>query len=95
MTQPLPGMTEAEYLVWEDRQDSPRGFNGFRPVAMNGGTIGHERIQGNLKLHHMLRLRGGPREVFGPTMRVPTGLGRYRYPDAVVTCQLDLPPETP
>ena len=61
-------------------------FDGLRAIAMNGGTIGHERIQNNLKFALMGRLRGGRCEPFGPNTRVPTGRGRYRFPDVLVTC---------
>ena len=88
MSQALQPMTEAEYLAWEQRQERPFEFDGFRPVAMNGGTIGHERIQGNLKFALMQRLRGGRCEALGPTARVPTGRGRHRYPDAVISCSV-------
>ncbi len=86
MSRALHPMTEAEYLAWEERQERPFEFDGFRPVAMNGGAIGHELIQGNLKFALMERLRGGRCRALGPNARVPTGRGRYRYPDAVVTC---------
>lgn len=86
MSEQLHVMTEAEYLAWEEAQEYRYEFDGFRPVAMNGGTLGHELIQGNLKAALVFGLRGGPCKAFGPTARVPTSQGRYRYPDAVVTC---------
>ncbi len=86
MNQTLPLMTEAEYLAWEERQELKHEFDGFRPIAMTGGTVNHDRIQGNLIFLLKGRLRGGRCEPFGPNMRVPTGRGRYRYPDALVTC---------
>ena len=86
MNEALPAMTEAEYLAWEARQDVRHEFDGVRPVAMTGGTNRHERIQTNLKFALTGRLRGTPCEPFGPNSRVPTGHGRYRYPDALVTC---------
>ena len=79
-------MTEAEYLAWDDVQELKHEFDGLRPVAMVGATTDHDRIRGNLYFELNGRLRGGPCEPFGPDMRVPTGRGRYRYPDAVVTC---------
>ena len=79
-------MTADEFLAWEARQDTKWEFDGFQPVAMNGGTAGHNTIQGNLQLAIRSRLRGGSCRPFGPDMQVPTGNGRYRYPDMLITC---------
>ena len=86
MSEQLQQMSEAEYLAWSERQELTYEFDGIRPVAMNGGTVGHERVRGNLQFALRARLRGSPCEVFGPSTRVPTGQGRYRFPDALVTC---------
>ena len=82
--QHLP-MTAEEYLAWEGRQELKWEFDGFQPVAMNGGTWAHARIQGNIIWALKNRLRGKPCQPCGPDMRVPTMPGRYRYPDALVT----------
>lgn len=79
-------MTSEEYLVWEEAQELKWEFDGVQPVAMTGGTAAHSIIQGNLISALIGRLRGKRCRPLGPDMRVPTGLGRYRYPDAVVTC---------
>lgn len=79
-------MTAAEFLAWEAKQELKWEFDGFQPVAMNGGTVNHSTIQGNLIVSLRGRLRGGPCRPLGPDLRVATGAGRYRYPDAVVTC---------
>lgn len=79
-------MTSEEYLAWEAAQELKWEFDGFQPVAMNGGTAAHSTIQGNLIFALIGRLRGKRCRPHGPDMRVPTGLGRYRYPDALVTC---------
>ena len=42
MSELLPRMTEAEYLAWSERQEMTYEFDGFRPVAMNGGTFTHD-----------------------------------------------------
>ena len=86
MSETLPAMSEAEYLAWEERQEFKHEFDGFRPFAMTGGTANHERIQRNILIALSARLRGSRCEAFGAGMRVPTGRGRYRYPDAFVTC---------
>lgn len=79
-------MTPAEFLAWEERQELKWEFDGTRPVAMNGGTVAHSFVQGNIIAALRPKLRGMACQVYGPDVRVPTGQGRYRYPDAVVTC---------
>lgn len=79
-------MTSAEFLEWEERQELKWEFDGIRPVAMTGGTYAHSLVQGNIITALKPKLRGTACQVCGPDMRVPTGHGRYRYPDAVVTC---------
>ena len=79
-------MTPDEFLAWEARQDQRWEFDGFNPIAMTGGTAGHNTNQGNLQVALRTRLRGNPCRPFGPDMRVPTPGGRYRYPDMLVTC---------
>lgn len=79
-------MTGEEFLAWEAKQERKWEFDGFEPVAMNGGTWAHLRVQNNLVVALTLRLRGKPCQPGGPDMRVPTPRGSYRYPDAFVTC---------
>ena len=79
-------MTSDEFLAWEERQELKWEFDGFQPVAMNGGSVAHSRIQGNLIFTLVGRLRGKRCQPYGPDLKVPTGKGRYRYPDALVTC---------
>ncbi len=79
-------MTSDEYLVWEEKQELKWEFDGFQPVAMTGGSVAHSRIQGNLISALVVRLRGKRCQPYGPDLKVPTGEGRYRYPDALVTC---------
>lgn len=84
-------MNVAEFLAWEERQELKWEFDGFQPVAMTGGTFAHTRIQGNLITALNNRLRGRPCRPCGPDMKVETG-GKYRYPDALVTCS-PMPPD--
>jgi Uma2 family endonuclease len=79
-------MSEAEYLAWEEGQEVRHEFDGTRPVAMTGGTVNHELVRMNLTLALASALRGRPCRPFGPTSRMPTTRGRYRYPDVLVTC---------
>ena len=79
-------MSSEEFLAWKPGQALKWEFDGVRPVAMVGASAAHNTIQGNLVTSLNNRLRGRPCRPYGPDMRVPTGQGRYRYPDAVVTC---------
>ncbi|MEA2740182.1 MAG: hypothetical protein QOH05_3489 [Acetobacteraceae bacterium] len=78
-------MTIAEFLAWEERQESRWEFDGFEPVAMTGGTAAHETIGGNIRFAVRNRLGSGPCRVHGPTLKIEVA-GRIRYPDAFVVC---------
>jgi hypothetical protein len=53
-------MTLAEFLVREERQEIRCAFDGFAPVAMTGGTVGHDRITFNWQKALDGRLAGKP-----------------------------------
>lgn len=78
-------MTPAEFLAWEAEQELKWEFDGFQPVAMNGVTVAHSVIQGNLTTMLNIRLRGSPCRPYGPDLKIEIGL-KYRYPDAFVSC---------
>ena len=78
-------MTLAEFLDWEEKQELRYEFDGFRPVAMTGGTARHDIIGGRLRVALYERLRGKPCRPWGPTIKIQV-TGRIRYPDAVVSC---------
>jgi Uma2 family endonuclease len=78
-------MTLPEFLAWEERQELRYEFDGFGPVAMTGGTVGHAAIKGNLLLALNGRLRGGPCRAFGSDLKIAVA-DRIRYPDAFVVC---------
>ena len=82
-------MTREEFLAWEERQELRWEFDGFAPVAMNGGTLVHSTINGNLSFALQSRLRGGPCRPHGPSLKIEVA-GRIRYPDAVVVCSPQL-----
>jgi hypothetical protein len=71
-------MTLAEFLAWEERQELRYEFDGFRPVAMTGGTLRHEAISGTLRALLHQRLRGSP-------CRVRTARSRWRVAFAILT----------
>ncbi len=79
-------MSVAEFLAWEKRQGVRHEFDGFDPVAMNGGTIAHDRITFNLQRSLDEKLAGKPCRPLGPNVKIIVD-GRVRYPDALVVCQ--------
>jgi Uma2 family endonuclease len=79
-------MTLSTFLAWEERQELRFEFDGFAPVAMTGGTAGHDRITFNLQKVLDARLTGKPCQPWGPNMKIIVD-GRARYPDAFVVCQ--------
>jgi len=78
-------MTLDDFLVWEAQQEERYEFDGFQPVAMNGGTVAHAIIGMNLTAELCFRLRGKQCRAYGPSLKALVA-GRVRYPDAVVTC---------
>jgi Uma2 family endonuclease len=76
-------MTGEEFLAWEVRQEGRYEFDGFRPVAMTGGTFAHEVIGQNIRNELGIRLRGSCCTPFGPNMKIEVA-GRIRYPDVLV-----------
>ena len=90
MNMPLipPRMTQDEFFTWAAAyaEDRKYEFDGFRPVAMTGGTRNHGRIQRNILFALISRLNGGDCEALGSDAGVATVGGAVRYPDALVTC---------
>jgi Uma2 family endonuclease len=78
-------MSLAEFLAWEARQELRYEFDGFRPVAMTGGTVAHDQITFNLRRELDRRLAGTPCRPFGPNVKI-LAAGKVRYPDGAVTC---------
>jgi Uma2 family endonuclease len=80
-----PPMTVAEFLAWEEAQESRWEFDGFSPVAMTGGTEAHEFIKNNLIAALNAKLRGTPCRAYGSDLKIKVA-DRIRYPDAFVVC---------
>ena len=81
-----PELVGQEFLRWEEVQDRKWEFDGFRPVAVVGVTAAHDTVQVNTIVALGTRLRGTPCRPSGADMMVDVGSGRYRYPDATVSC---------
>jgi Uma2 family endonuclease len=80
-----PAMSVEEFLAWEERQELRHEFDGFVPVAMTGGTLGHAALQRNIVVALGNRLRGKPCLPFGSDAKLRMA-HTVRYPDAMVVC---------
>ena len=78
-------MTLDDFLIWEAEQPERHEYDGFGPVAMNGGTEAHATIGANLVFELCGRLRGTHSRAYGPSLKILVA-GRVRYPDAFVAC---------
>ena len=78
-------MSLETFLAWEERQELRHEFDGFRPVAMTGGTLAHATIQSNLAISVGGRLRGTPCRFLGSDIKILTAT-TSRYPDGLVFC---------
>ena len=79
-------MSTADFLVWEDRQDTRHEFVDGVVRAMVGGTVRHERLVRNTLMALVRRLAGSPCEPFGSNLKVIAPNGNVRYPDVTVHC---------
>ena len=77
--------TVEQFLDWEEKQELRYEFDGFRPIAMTGGTFEHDAIQVNLVRSLRNRLEGKRCRVHGNSFKVHV-MGSIRYPDALITC---------
>ncbi len=80
-----PWTTEL-FLAWEEKQELRFEFDGFRPVAMAGGTAAHSAIQRNLIVALGSGLRGKPCQPHGSELKIRVSDAAIRYPDAFVIC---------
>jgi Uma2 family endonuclease len=85
-SQVLSFATFEEFLDWERHQETKHELVDGEPVAMAGGTEGHNIIQGNLFAAALARLRGSPCRPFPSDMAVKTGFQKGRYPDVTIDC---------
>jgi Uma2 family endonuclease len=82
----LKPWTQEQFFAWAAHQEGHWEFDGFRPVAMNGGTVRHAIIIQNLHAALRARLRGTGCRPLGPGAGLATIGAAVRYPDALVTC---------
>ena len=79
-------MSWPEYLAWEATQPIKYELVDGEVRAMTGGTRQHDTICNNLRGELRERLRGNRCRLQGPDLKVQTGTGNGRYPDALVDC---------
>jgi Uma2 family endonuclease len=75
-----------EYVTWEADQPGRYELIDGQVYAMGGGTAAHDRLANALRVEMSLQFRGGRNRPHGPDMKVQTGTGNGRYPDALIDC---------
>ncbi|MCB1770715.1 MAG: Uma2 family endonuclease [Candidatus Competibacteraceae bacterium] len=76
----------AEFIEWENQQDTRHELLDGEIIAMTGGTVAHASLIlqiGAALLHH---LKGTPCRVFTSDLKVQA-LKNVFYPDVVVSCE--------
>ncbi|MCB1920436.1 MAG: Uma2 family endonuclease [Candidatus Competibacteraceae bacterium] len=76
----------AEFIEWENQQDTRHELLDGEVIAMTGGTVAHASLIlqiGAALLHH---LKGTPCRVFTSDLKVQA-LKNVFYPDVVVSCE--------
>lgn len=79
-------MSWETYLAWEARQEVKHELVDGVACAMAGGTLLHDRIANAIRRTLESGLAGKACRVQGPDVKVRTGTGNVRYPDALVDC---------
>lgn len=75
-----------DYVAWEATQPVRHELIDGQIHAMGGGTAAHDRTANALRVELAVRLRGGACRPHGPDMKVQTGTGNGRYPNALIDC---------
>ena len=79
-------MSRQQFFLWAEAQEERYEFDGFHPVAMTPGLLGHSQLIRNLNQQLANCLADKSCEPLGPDAGVGTVGETVRYPDAVVTC---------
>ena len=82
---PIPKMTLAQFLAWEEVQPERHEFYRGETYAMVGGAARHNRVIMNLGSRIAAHLDGSGCQAFAESMKVQIAEG-ILYPDVVVTC---------
>jgi Uma2 family endonuclease len=86
-SQPIPRLTEAEYLAIEERAECKSEFYNGEMFAMAGGSRAHYELEMSLSRLVGNLLEGSRCREYGPNTRVKAGdSGLYTYPDLSIAC---------
>lgn len=86
-SQPIPRLTEAEYLAIEERAEYKSEFYNGEMFAMAGGSRSHYELETTLGRRVGNLLEGGRCREYGSNTRVKAGdSGLYTYPDLSIVC---------
>ena len=86
-TQPLPRMTEEDYLAFDRAAEYKSEFVGGEMYAMSGGRLRHADLASLLLIELHRQLKGRKCRVFNSDVRVRTPKSAsYFYPDLSVVC---------
>jgi Uma2 family endonuclease len=86
MGSPLPRLTFADFLLWENAQPDRHEFYRGEVFAMVVGRRVHGRVVSNLNAALKSGLSGSPCQVFAESMKVQPADDTVLYPDVFVTC---------
>ena len=81
-----PRMSVAEYLEWEERQETKHEYIDGAILEMTGGTFTHTRIKTNIGGLLFALLDFSDYALCNSDMRVRVSPTRYVYPDFSVVC---------
>ena len=85
--QPMPFLTAADYLAWEDAQTERHEYIDGEVFAMSGAEDRHATIAGNIYMALRQHLRGSPCRTYVSDVRLHVAAANaYFYPDVMVTC---------
>ena len=86
-TQPVPRLTEEEYLAFDRAADYKSEFVDGEMYAMSGGRLRHADLAVSIAAELWLQLKGRKCRVFNSDARVRASEGQaYFYPDISVVC---------
>jgi Uma2 family endonuclease len=85
-TQPIPKLTETDYLALDRAAEYKSEFLDGEMSAMSGLTQRHSRLGVKIACQLELGLQGSKCITFNSNMRMRTPQGNYFYPDASVVC---------
>jgi Uma2 family endonuclease len=83
---PIEKMAIADFIVWENAQQTKNEFYRGEVFAMVGVRRVHGRVAANLIRHLGNHLAGTACQVFGDSIKVQPAKDAMFYPDALVTC---------